>query len=62
MINLYKDIKIIIRYTYTCIYTHVQIFCEEYFTFNIILNTNIRSPHILSIYLIDKSSTKVVVY
>ncbi len=44
------------------IYTHVQVFCEEYFTVNIILNKNIRSPHILSIYLTNKSSTKVVVY
>ncbi len=62
MINLYKDTKIIIKYTYTYIHTHVQVFCEEYFTFNIILNTNIRSPHILNIYLINKSSPKVVIY
>ncbi len=60
MNNLYKDTKIIIKYTYTYIHTHVQVFCEEYSTFNIILNKNIRSPHILNTYLINKSFPKVV--
>ncbi len=36
MINLHKDTKIIIKYTYTYIHTHVQVFCEEYSTFIII--------------------------